>query len=147
MTMRGRGRASWLLLFFGDVAFCGRPLGTRAFGDFAGETFQLLAVEYGIVDHAEDELLGGASAETVDDVLNGADSDVLARVGGFVDEGAAVDGVGEVAFFFEAAEHGADGGILHGTGGGESFAACLGGGGAVGPDVIHDELFDFAHVL
>ena len=54
---------SWLDLFLSDLA---------------GEAFELLAVEDGVVDHAKDELLGGASAKAVDDALHGADRNVLA---------------------------------------------------------------------
>ncbi len=92
-------------------------------------------------------MLGGTSAEAVDDALDGADSDILAGVGGLVDEGAALRLVREVALFFEAAQNGADGGVLHGAGGGQGFAAGFGGGGAAGPEVVHDGLFDFAQVL
>ena len=86
-----------------------------AIGDFAGQAFELLAVEDGVVHHAEDELFGGTSAEAVDDALHGADGDILARVRGPVDESAALGLVREIAFLFEAAEHGADGGIFHGA--------------------------------
>lgn len=63
----------------------------------------MFAAEDGVVDHAEEELFGGAAAEAVDDAFNGADGDVLASVRSAVDEGAAFDLVGEVAFFFQAA--------------------------------------------
>lgn len=106
----------------------------------------MFAVENGVVHHADDKLFGGAAAETVNDVFDGADGDMLARFGGAIDESAAADFVSDVAFFFQAAQDGANGGFLHGTPGGEGFAAGFGGNRAMGPDEIHDELFDFAEI-
>src|SRR5580698_1508672 len=131
---------SWLLLFFISVS-------RVSTSDFAGEALQLLAVEDGVVDHAEDQLLGRSTAEAVDDALDGANGDVLARVGGLIDERATFGLVREVAFFFEAAKDGANGRVLHGTGGGESFAARFRGRGAVGPKIVHDGLLDISQVL
>ena len=64
----------------------------------------MFAVENSVIDHTDDELLGGAAAEAVNDVFDGAHGDILAGFRGAIDEGAAADFVGDVAFFFQAAQ-------------------------------------------
>src|SRR5215472_2184909 len=94
----------WLSLF---------PFGRRSLRNFAGESFQLSAVEHGVVHHAEHKLLGGSAAEAVDNVLYRPDRDVLARVRGSVDEGSPFYLMGDVSLIFQAAQNRADGRILH----------------------------------
>lgn len=137
MKFAGQPLRSWLfILFFGGL-----------FVDATGEAFQLFAAEHGVVDHAEQELLGGAAAEAVDNGFYGADGDALAGIGGAINKGAAVEHVGEISLFLETAEDRANGRVLHGAGGGEGLAAGFGRGWSVGPDVVHDSLFDFSQIL
>ena len=66
--------------------------------------------------------------------FDGAHGYVLARVRGLVDEGAALGFVGQVSFFFEAAKNRANCRVLHGTRGGQRFAAVFRGRRAVSPE-------------
>ena len=123
------------------------PCGERlALGDLLRQALELAAVEHGVVHHTDDQLFGGAAAETINDVFHGAHRDILARLGGAIDVGAAADFVRDVALYFQAAQHGADGRFLHRPAGGERFAAGFGGNRAVRPDVVHDHLLDFTKV-
>src|SRR5271156_6589905 len=75
-----QGRGSWLPL----LAVSG-----LAFGDFLSQPLELAAVEHGVVHHADDQLLGGAAAEAVNNVLYGAHGHVLARLGSAINVGPA----------------------------------------------------------
>ena len=74
--------------------------------------------------------------------MGGSYGDVAFGIGGAIEEGAAVDGVSQVAFFFEDAQDGADGGVFEGALRGDTFAAGFGGAVGVGSDVVHEELFE-----
>ncbi len=94
-------------------------------------------------DHAGEEGFEGAVAEAVDNLLDGAGGDAAGAVEAGVDEGAAVDGVLDVAFFFEPEEDRANGGVFERAAGGGEGLLDLGGGcfGAL-PDGVHDGAFE-----
>jgi hypothetical protein len=94
------------------------------------------------VDHAYEQRLDRAVAEAIDDVLDGASGDELPAFGGAIVEGAILDGVRDVAFFFEAAKHGANRGVLERPV--ELVANLLGGEVAVLPDEANDGVFELA---
>src|SRR5690242_18634556 len=74
--------------------------------DALGQTLQFAFVHDVVVDHAKEQGLDRAAAETLDDLTDGLGGDVLRRIAAAVDVGAAVDGVVHVALLLEALEDG-----------------------------------------
>ena len=105
-------------------------------GNAVGEALELIAVEDLGIDQADEEGFDRAFAEPVDDALDGAAGDTLAGQSGAIDEGAIVDAVGEVALFFETAQHGADSRVFEGPV--EFFTNLFGRDGAETPDDEED---------
>ena len=68
---------------------------------------------------------------------------LIAGYAGFVEEGSAVLIVFEVAFVFEDAEGGEDGGVGEGWDGGEGVEDVFDGGGTAVPEDVHEPEFGF----
>src|SRR6202012_3470002 len=86
-----------------------------------------------------------AAAEAVHDALDGAAGDGAAILRCAVEIGALLDGVGEIALLLQAAQDGADGGLLEDTAGGVKLLAyLLRSGLALLPDHTQDGLLQFA---
>src|ERR1700753_357735 len=80
--------------------------------DALGQALQRLAVEHARIDQCDQHLLDRAVAEPVDDALDRARRDLRPGLGGAEHIGAAVHGVGDVPFFLEPPQHGANRGFL-----------------------------------
>src|SRR3989442_15907804 len=103
---------SWLPFFLsGDLFVSSGPV-----GDPPRQAFQLLTIEHSIVHHAKQKLFGRSAAEAVNDALHGADSHVLARVRGFINERTAFNLVCQIALFFQAPQNRPHGGVFHRAG-------------------------------
>lgn len=110
--------------------------------DFLRQPFELLAIDHGIVDHTEDEFFGGAATEPVDNVLNSADSDIAPAFERTIDIGPALGPVTHETFLFKAPEDRTNGGFLQRPSWLERLAAGLCRAWTVGPNEIHNHLFD-----
>jgi hypothetical protein len=55
------------------------------------QALKLAAIEHSVVHHADDQLFGGATAESVNDVFYSAHCNILAGLGSAIDIGAAAD--------------------------------------------------------
>lgn len=110
--------------------------------DFPGQAFQLIAIDHGVVDHAENKFFSRAATEPIDNVLYRANGDVSAAFECTVNIGAALSVVSDEAFLFKTPEDRADGGFLEGPGCPERFPARFCRAWAVRPNEIHHHLFD-----
>ena len=113
-------------------------------GDLAGEALQLTLREDFVVDHADEELFDGASAQAIDNLAHGAGGDLLGRVDAAIDIAAAVDTAAQIALFFEARQDGSRGGFFHGMTLGKRGANVFAGGGAALPHHGHHQVFEGA---
>src|SRR5664279_1755971 len=86
-----RKLSRFALLFCGSGSFL-------CYSDTLCQALQFGAVEDFGVHHSDQQGLYRALAEPVHDALDGAAGDLLARLGGTVDEGAVFSGMSEVAF-------------------------------------------------
>src|SRR5271156_1920703 len=115
-------------------------------GDSAGQPLELLAIEYRVVNHADHQLFRGAPTKTVDNVFDGANGNILPILGRAKNESAPCSGMCDVTLLFQAPQHGADRGFLHGPCRGKGFAAGFSRARAMSPNVFEHGLFDFAEV-
>src|SRR5215213_7133726 len=109
-----------------------------------GQRAQLTLVEHRRVHHADQHLFDGAVAEPVDDALDGFRRNPRAGLGGLIDIGAPIHGMGGVALVFQPSQHGADRGFFQRAG--KPLADGLGRDRTVGPDQLHDLAFEVAQV-
>lgn len=108
------------------------------------QPFQFLAVYDFVVDHSGEELLDRTSTKPVNDLLNGAYRNTLARLSAAIEVGASINIMLEITLLFQTAKDGASGRFLHRPFAGKRLPNNLGAARSVRPYKIHDEVFQFA---
>ena len=119
----------FLLLFAGAEFF---------FGEFFGESGEGVGVDLTGLEEIHEEAFDGTAEHAVEHVLEGVAAGCFVADGGAVLVGATAESALHLFLAVEDVEHGLDGGVSEGWGGGEGVLYGLDVAGTVGPEDLHD---------